>query len=357
MRQRGVHFGLGSTRHDVLLQETDNGAFGPMGDAHIGATVIGTVGSDERHIALPDGTSFLNSALPRQRPDDVSDNICLSLRYFIRLVSCLNEVTVSSLADMRTCVLRIANLKIECSEYGDGPPTLYFHNLTGLRLEQPFLARLAEGRRVVAPALPGFDGSELADWIGTVDDLSYVMLELVDSLKIDRFALVGSGIGGWLATELACKTPERVQSLALISPFGVKTGPSDRLDIPDIFAMSQAELSTRLSVTCDVNDVSELTDNDVASLVRNRETTTLLAWEPYFHNPQLKHRMHRIKAPALLLRGKDDGLVSAAYLENYRHLLPRAKSAEVVHAGHLAQVDQHEATAQLVNDFLAGAEW
>ena len=49
-------------------------------------------------------------------------------------------------------------------------------------------------------------------------------------------------------------------------------------------------------------------------MFRNRETLALLAWEPWMHNPKLKHRLHRAGMPALFVRGESDGLVSAEYL-------------------------------------------
>ena len=60
-------------------------------------------------------------------------------------------------------------------------------------------------------------------------------------------------------------------------------------------------------------------------MVRNRETLALITWEPYMHNPKLKHRLHRVRAPALFVRGASDGLVSAQYLAGYAALLPHAR--------------------------------
>ena len=56
-------------------------------------------------------------------------------------------------------------------------------------------------------------------------------------------------------------------------------------------------------------------------MFRNRETLALLTWEPWMHNPKLKHRLHRAAMPALFVRGESDGLVSAEYLAGYAKLL------------------------------------
>ncbi len=89
-------------------------------------------------------------------------------------------------------------------------------------------------------------------------------------------------------------------------------------------------------------------------MARNRETLALLTWEPYMHNPKLRHRLHRVGAPALFVRGESDGLVSAQYLAAYAALLPNARTATVTEAGHAPQVEQPEALAAMVTDFLKG---
>ena len=94
-------------------------------------------------------------------------------------------------------------------------------------------------------------------------------------------------------------------------------------------------------------------DEQIAIMARNRETLALLAWEPYMHNPKLKHRLHLVAAPTLFVRGESDGLVSAAYLERYARLVPNSKLVTIAQAGHVPQLEQPQATADKVLAFLA----
>jgi pimeloyl-ACP methyl ester carboxylesterase len=166
--------------------------------------------------------------------------------------------------------------------------------------------------------------------------------------------VIGCSLGGWMACELATKSPRLVRRLVLVGPVGVKTGPIDRLDIPDIFALPQSKLETLLFHDPDRMrmDPSRLTDEQLAIQMRNRETLALLAWEPYMHNPKLPHRLHRITAPTLFVRGAADGLVSAAYMDSYARLLPNAHTAAIDAAGHAPHVEQPEAFARTVLAFL-----
>ena len=100
-------------------------------------------------------------------------------------------------------------------------------------------------------------------------------------------------------------------------------------------------------------DPSRLSDEELAIKVRNRETTALLVWEPYMHNPKLRHRLHRITAPTLFVRGESDGLVSAEYVTAYARLLPNARIATIAAAGHSPHIEQPAAFARVVLEFLS----
>lgn len=62
-----------------------------------------------------------------------------------------------------------------------------------------------------APARPPLDSTAYALWL---DDV-------LDALGVERAALVGASLGGWLALDYATRRPERVDRLALLCPGGV----------------------------------------------------------------------------------------------------------------------------------------
>src|SRR5215468_2560163 len=81
----------------------------------------------------------------------------------------------------------------------------------------------------------------------------------------------------------------------VIAPLG--TG---ELDV-GVFAMSQDKLD-RLRFhdpAKNAADLASMPEEELHILARNRETLALLTWEPYMHNPKLKHRLHRVNVPTL----------------------------------------------------------
>jgi len=251
-------------------------------------------------------------------------------------------------------MISIAGVELEMLERGKGAPILYLHGGAGIAMDVPFLDLLAQERRVIAPSHPGFGRSALPDWLDSIDDIAHIYLELMDRLGLVRTDVVGFSIGGWVAAELATKVPERLGRLVLIGPVGVKTGKPDKLDIPDVFAMPRERLDALRFHDSAKNpvDLATLADDELNIVARNSETLALLTWEPYMHNPKLKHRLHRVNVPALFLRGASDGIVSADYLQRYAALIPKAGIETIPDAGHLPQVEQPKATAAKVLQFL-----
>jgi len=251
-------------------------------------------------------------------------------------------------------MITLAGCAVELFDTGEGDPLLLLHSGQGFVPDQPYVGMLSRRRRVVAPSHPGFGKSELPDWLDTCDDIAHLYLELMDRRGLAKVDLVGCSIGGWIAAEMASKAPERFRKLVLVAPVGVKTGPADKLDIPDIFAMPQEKVSQLLfhdPAKAQV-DLSKLSDEQLTIIARNREALALLAWEPWMHNPKLKHRLQRVACPVLFLRGESDGLVSADYVARYAALMPDARIETVARAGHAVQVEQPEAFAASVLGFL-----
>lgn len=261
---------------------------------------------------------------------------------------------MDAVSGLARTTLSIAGVELEVFEHGTGAPLLFLHGAQGVLPAATFLASLARERKAIAPSHPGFGCSALPDWLDSVDDIAHIHLELMDRLGLDAADVIGCSVGGWIAAEIASKVPGRVRRLVMVGPVGVKVGSPDKLDIPDIFAMSQERLARLLFHDPDKHrpDLATLPDDALEVMVRNRETLALITWEPYMHNPKLRHRLHRVAAPALFVRGESDGLVSAEYLAAYAALLPNARVATVAQAGHAPQVEQPDALAAMVMEFL-----
>lgn len=250
--------------------------------------------------------------------------------------------------------ISVAGINLEVFEAGSGSPLLFLHGGQGITSDDPVLALLGEKYRVIAPSYPGFGKSELPDWLDSVSDIAHVTLELMDLRSLTHVDVVGCSIGGWLAAEMATMAPERFRRLVLAAPVGIKVGTQDKLDIPDIFAMPESRVAELIYCKPERAkiDAAALSDEQLAIRIRNRETLAFLTWEPWMHNPKLKHRLGRIKAPTLFLRGESDRLISPGYSDAYTRLIPNARSELIPEAGHVLSAEQPQAFVSKIVSFL-----
>jgi pimeloyl-ACP methyl ester carboxylesterase len=124
---------------------------------------------------------------------------------------------------------------------GSGPPVLLLHGSgpgTTAAAWAPLVAALAPRHRVIAPDLLGFGGAPRltrasarhpgspAGGRGESSGRSFraawtaQALELVDSLEISSFAVVGNSAGGAIALALACARPRAVTRVVAVGSLG-----------------------------------------------------------------------------------------------------------------------------------------
>ncbi len=250
--------------------------------------------------------------------------------------------------------IELPGTTLDVWEGGEGPPLLLLHGAGGFRGDHPFLARLGKHRRIIAPSHPGFGVSPLPEWIDRPEDVAHIYLDLLDRVAPGPIDLIAFSLGGWIGAELTSLVPERFRKLVFVAPVGVKLGTRETLDIPDIFALPAATVEKLLYHEPERYraDPAKMTDQELTVMLRNRETTALLTWEPYMHNPRLRHRLHRVTNPALFIRGEHDGLISSDYMAGYAKLLPNARTLTLSDAAHVPQVEQAEAFVAAVVAFL-----
>ena len=97
-----------------------------------------------------------------------------------------------------------------------------------------------------------------------------------------------------------------------------------------------------------------MSDEELRIVARNRETLALIAWEPYLHNPKLKHRLQMIDIPTLLLRGEHDGLISENYATTYSELIPDCSLVKIPKAGHAPDVEEAAQFTNILWNWMGG---
>jgi pimeloyl-ACP methyl ester carboxylesterase len=278
-------------------------------------------------------------------------------------ISYFQECAMTSATDRResrvaTSEIEVGGSRIRLLTAGEGEPLLYLHGAGDSGSWLPVLTELAADHTVHRPDLPGFTHSTPSDQIASVHDMAFVMLDLLTELGIDTVKLVGSSLGGWLAADMASIEPGRVSHLVLIGPAGLRPSGGHPADMfvmtpPEIAAATWADPGLRAAA---LDAVAALDDDQDAMLIhlRNRAATAGLGWNPYFHEPALRNRLHRIRAKTLVAWGEQDGLLPASLTEEWVAAVPGAQSRRFTPCGHLPHIEAASEFIETARPFLAG---
>jgi len=247
-------------------------------------------------------------------------------------------------------IVQIEGINIHVMRKGSGEPLIYLHGSNGNPAWTPFLESLSQHFDVIAPEHPGFGKSETAPWIREVDDLVYFYRSLLDHYGIEKAYFVGQSFGGWITAEFASSQTHRVKKFVLIAAAGIYKEGAERADL---FAMSPEETISRLVHSPEAQQrLKELSSSPEAlSLsIRNTQAFARFAWR-ISYNVKLPTRLRWAKAPALVLWGEFDRVISKEYADYYASLLPDAQAKIISNCGHLPYMEKPEETANAVIDF------
>jgi pimeloyl-ACP methyl ester carboxylesterase len=245
---------------------------------------------------------------------------------------------------------------VQLFDRGEGSTILFLHCSEGLEASIPFLNRLAVRNRVIATAHPGFGRSELPTHFREVGDLAYFYLDFLQAFELRNVVLAGVSFGAWIAAEIAVRCTACLSRLVLIDSLGIRVSTIETdVEIQDVFTLPQDEIDRMSFVTPSKwrRGYDSYSDDELFVLARNREALSLYAWSPYMHNPSLRHWLHRINVPTLVLWGAKDGIVSIDYGRAYAHAIEGAYFQLIPNAAHHPQIEQPEHLAKLIEDFIA----
>ncbi len=246
--------------------------------------------------------------------------------------------------------------KTQVTRGGSGPPLLYLHSAGGEADWMPFHEELARQFTVYVPAHPGFALSEGLDTIHDIHDMAWHYVDLHRALQLPMgMPVVGFSLGAWLAMEVAILRPELFSRMVLAAAAGLHL---DEAPMAELFVEDFAELKPLLFHDPSGPNVSlalpdSYDDPRMLMLLRAREATARVGWNPYLHDPKLKQHLHRIEQPVLLLWGRHDRLIPLAHGKFYASHLPGAQLKVLEECGHMVPFEQPEAFCREAVSFLS----
>lgn len=258
--------------------------------------------------------------------------------------------------ETKTVSVRNGMFETKLRTDGRGDPLLFLHGAGGLRGWDTFLAELAKQFTVYAPAHPGYETSTGIDHIDDILDLVIYYNDFLDALGLESVHVVGHSMGGMFGAEIAALSPQRTRKLILANAVGLWL---DDQPVADFFAMTPDQLAVALwhDPGSEVAKTMMAVPQDEkaqleAFLLRSQHLATAGKFLWPIPDKGLKKRIHRIKAPTLILWGQSDGLVPPVYAQELQRHIAGAQVAMMQRCGHMPMYEDPAGFVNTVSTFL-----
>jgi pimeloyl-ACP methyl ester carboxylesterase len=257
-------------------------------------------------------------------------------------------------------VLDVQGLPVAYRRKGTGPVTLFLHGAGGTCMWLPFYERLAQSVDLIAPEHPGFGDTPMPDWLDGFDDLVLHYRAFFDALGLDRLHLIGFSLGGWIGADLAIFYPDRVKSLTLITPAGLRM---PEAPMTDFMRMPPERIPGLLFNDAWQDYLEFLPDpHDIDAAIRGygeASTFAKLAWNPRY-DYRLDRRLANVQIPALVIEPDEDRLIPNVHCERWVELLPNARLEKVSGGknptGHGLIMQEPDRAAGVITSFIQEVE-
>ena len=219
----------------------------------------------------------------------------------------------------------------------DRVPIVFIHGYgQASRTWLPTLRRLAPRHLVLAPDLPGFGWTQATDPPLDVEDLAAALGSIMEAAGIGRAVLVGTSLGSQVAARLAADQPDRVMGVVLVGP---TFDPSERSLPRQLLRLIRGMLWEWPSVWFErLRDVTLAGPRRIVATLRGGWTQGIAELLPAVH------------APAIVIRGGRDPLVSRSWARDAAACMPNARALEIPSADRTVGQSAPDALARIIDE-------
>ncbi len=294
------------------------------------------------------------------------------LLFWWLFVSAHNDLPVSVLESKYTNAdsrfIEVDGMMAHCQIRGKGQPIILLHDAqSSLQTWSVWANNLSDKYRVITVDLPGF-GLTGPHPRGSYSAFMYVdfLDSLTKTLGLNKFSLVGNGLGAQIAWQYAAEKPGQIDKLILLSPAGFEKKSNSLINMmasTPVLNRVLWEITPKSIVRIFLEDVyaddSLVTDSlvnrhfELFLRAGNRKAFTDRA-SVRDNRPPVLELIKKITAPTLILWGAEDTRISPEFAYEFHQRIKTSDLRIYPNTGHWPQEENPEKTSEDVRAFLEG---
>ena len=248
------------------------------------------------------------------------------------------------------------------SEKGEKVILLLHGYLESMLVWDEFVPLIYKDARIITLDIPGHGISVVSGEVHTMDYLSDVISAALTALGISKAYVVGHSMGGYVALALCENHPEQVEGLVLLhsTPNAdseekkqnrkreielIKAGKKELIAKSAPQAGFAAANRTRFK-----DEIEDL--REIALLAEDEGIVALLGG--MMERKDQNDMLRQLSVPQLFILGRNDEYITPAIAEAMVTAHPQAKVAWMETSGHMSFIEQPEACATALLDFVLG---
>lgn len=253
--------------------------------------------------------------------------------------------------------VKVAGTVLHLLKGGQGPPVLVLHGVEGFEGWLQFHAALAERATVYAPAHPGYGQTPCPEWLETIHHQAVFYHWFLQEQALAPVAVVGVGIGGWMAAQMAIMCSHHLTHLVLVDAAGIRP---QHGEIFDIFITPWKQVIDRCFYDpAGSPEYQRLFGGEFQEFGGPREAgrtmSIRMCFRPFMYDRALPGMLGKVRVPTLVVWGAQDQIIPVECGQLYQRAIPGATLQLIDQCGHWPQFERPQELARVVRAFFSRA--
>ena len=263
---------------------------------------------------------------------------------------------------MKESFLKIgdATVYVSDSEKGEKCVVLLHGYLESLRVWDDFVGLLTDKVRVVAIDIPGHGRSSNIAPVHTMELMADVVAGVLDALQIDKVTLVGHSMGGYISLAFCAAYAERLEGLVLLSSSPNPDTELKRENRRREIALVRAGKKDMLARVAPEAGFAEMNRDSLRRYINNLVEQVHITDDEgivallggMIERKDQNEMLRNSRVRQLFIMGTHDGYIPVEAAQEFIAKNPQAKVAWLDKSGHMGFIEEPEACASALLEFV-----